>query len=117
MKRRTLAQARQRIAEIAEKRPLHAFISFGGPVDRVVARRLRRALRSVTARWPGQHPVHVFLDEGSIPAGSELKASLRKGLDDSERMILLASEDSAASWGVRLEAEHWLATRTERVLL
>jgi WD40 repeat protein len=112
-----LAQARQRIAEIAEKRRFHAFISFGGPVDRIVARRLRRALRSVTARWPWQHPVHVFLDEGSLAADSELLAGLRRGLDDSERMILLASEDSAASWGVRHELEHWLATRTERVLL
>jgi WD40 repeat protein len=111
-----LRQARTRIAEIGEGYSHHAFISFSGETDRILARRLRRALRHVAAHWIGRGRMRIFLDEAVLAAGP-LASNLKEQLDTSARLILVASTTSAEAPWVRQEVEHWRATRPEDVLL
>ena len=112
-----LREARRRLAEVSQEHPYHAFISFSGNDERILARRLRRALRSVAGGWLGRHRVRVFLDEAGLAAGAQISGTLRKHLDSSARLVLVASKASAGSPWVQQELTHWLDTRTEPVLL
>jgi hypothetical protein len=74
--REELRRARLAIAEIARSKRFHGFISFSGETDLRVATHLARALRRITARWPWQHPVRIFVDADCLGAGTMLTKKL-----------------------------------------
>jgi TIR domain len=64
-------------------------------------------------------PLKIFRDESHLAPGLPLPDLIREALDNSEFLILIASEASAASPWVQDELEYWCETldRTDRLII
>lgn len=92
-----------------------AFISYANAADRALAPALRHKLRRVGSglRLPGidrrrKRPrLRIYLDQRSTPASGELSNELKRALDASRTLILLASPEAAQSAWINHEIEWW----------
>jgi WD40 repeat protein len=71
----------------------------------------------VATHWWERGRMRVFLDEASLSPGDGLDDRLKDALDGSAALILLASKNSATSWWVREEVEHWRGLDRREVLI
>jgi len=96
----------------------HAFISYSHEERAVQARRLHQALLRFASPWYRRRGLRLFLDDANLPASPSLWESIRKGLEDSEHLILLASPSAAASPWCQKEIRFWLEQKgSESVVL
>jgi len=96
----------------------HAFISYSHEERALQARRLHQALLRFASPWYRRRGLRLFLDDANLPASPSLWESIRKGLEDSEHLILLASPSAAASPWCQKEIRFWLEERgPERIVL
>jgi tetratricopeptide (TPR) repeat protein len=90
-----------------------AFISYShsdGSFARWLHRRLERYRlpKSISVNYPTRKPfVPVFRDEEELATSSDLSTSIRRALDQSERLVVLCSEQAAASRWVNQEIEYF----------
>lgn len=85
-----------------------AFVSYSGAADARVASALQSALQRYAKPWRSLRAQRIFRDQASMAANAALWPTLHAALDESEFLILLASEESAGSEGVGRELEYWL---------
>ncbi|MBL7487591.1 TIR domain-containing protein [Frankia sp. AgB1.9] len=87
--------------------------------DKTWAVGIQRALHRLGHRWPKTRALSVFLDKSNITPSGNLESYLRRKLDAAEFLVLVASPTAACSDWVKLETEHWLATRgtAEKMLI
>jgi WD40 repeat protein len=98
---------------------LDAFISYSHAADERIAVALRDGLHSFAKRWYEFRALHVFLDRASLSAAPDLWGDVRRQLDDSRFLILLASPEAADSeWVGPREIRHWLSEegRADRLI-
>ncbi|MGW4159958.1 toll/interleukin-1 receptor domain-containing protein [Streptomyces sp. NPDC004788] len=106
-----------------ERYEYDAFISYASARDRALALALRQALRRVGSRLPGtdrrrrRPQLRVYLDQRSTPASDELPDELKRALDASRTMILLASPEAVASTWPNREIEWWRQGGADRRVL
>lgn len=100
-----------------------AFISYATAADKALAVALRNRLRRVGAGLPGtgrgrrRPQLRVYLDQRSTPASGELSDELKRALDASRALILLASPQAANSVWTNLEIEWWRERDAGRPIL
>ncbi|HZD04668.1 MAG TPA: TIR domain-containing protein, partial [Longimicrobiales bacterium] len=95
-----------------------AFISYSRKADAELAATLRSALQGFAKPWYRLRAVRVFQDTSTLTLDPSIWDSVRRALDGSEYLILLASPAAADSPWVNRELEHWLdAHPLESVLL
>ncbi|MEV4512244.1 TIR domain-containing protein [Dactylosporangium sp. NPDC049525] len=99
------------------RRRYAAFISYSRDADGTLAIALRDELTRMGRSWWQPRALRVFRDDSSLAANDGLWRSITKALDDSERLILLASPGAAQSTWVGRELEYWLATRDAASIL
>ncbi|MGH8582809.1 MAG: WD40 repeat domain-containing protein [Gammaproteobacteria bacterium] len=91
----------------------HAFICYHDPSDRRLARAVRDALQRFARAWNRRRALKVFcMSLGPLhwpPLWPLLGGWVRRVLNGSERLILLASPPAAGSKRVMDEITHWLA--------
>lgn len=83
----------------------HAFLSYSHK-DYLFAKQLQRALKTF-----GQYPwarARIFRDDTDLGTSSDLTASLKKAIGQSQHFVLLASPGSAESPWVITEVQHFL---------
>ena len=94
-----------------------AFISYSHAADGRLAPALQSGLQHLAKPWYRLRALRVFRDETSLSTNPQLWSSIEAALDESERFVLLASPDAAASPWVDKEIAHWLATKpADRIL-
>ncbi|MFE7273176.1 toll/interleukin-1 receptor domain-containing protein [Streptomyces sp. NPDC057623] len=100
-----------------------AFISYATAADRALAPALRYKLRSVGSGLPGTNrrrrrpQLRIYLDQRSTPASGELSDELKRALDASRTLILLASPQAAESAWINHEIEWWRERNASRPVL
>lgn len=100
-----------------------AFISYANTADHSLAPSLRGKLRSVGAgvfgvgRRRKRPQLRIYLDQVSLPATEELPDELRRALDASRHLILLASPQAAIQPWPNQEIEWWREHCTRRAIL
>ena len=105
-------------SDVTPRYRYNAFISYSREDDSKVACALQNALQSFARPWYRPRVLRVFRDDSGLSVNSDLWASLKNALTESEFYILLASPESAASPWVRQELQFWLETRpVESVLV
>lgn len=90
-----------------------AFISYSHSADLELAKHLRDGLQKLSKPWNRRRALSIFLDQSSLELSSELGDSLGDRLDDTEWLVLLMSEQSAASKWVGEEIKEWAAARSK----
>ncbi|MFJ4986981.1 toll/interleukin-1 receptor domain-containing protein [Streptomyces sp. NPDC088732] len=99
------------------------FISYATAADRALAPALRHKLRRVGSGLPGTNrrrrrpQLRIYLDQRSTPAGGELSDELKRALDASRTLILLASPEAAESTWINHEIEWWRERDASRPVL
>ena len=83
-----------------------AFISYKHHVSTVFAERLEQALKTYAKPWLAP-PFKVFRDEKHLRPGVDLPEMIRKALNESEFLILLASKEATESPWVADELLYW----------
>ena len=83
-----------------------AFISYKHTVSTSFAERLEAALKAY-AKPLLSRPIKIFRDEKHLAPGMDLPTLIKKALDDSEFLILLASPEAARSEWVHDELDYW----------
>lgn len=94
-----------------------AFISYNHGADGELARALRSNLQRFAKPWNRRRAMRVFLDRDSLEATSSLGDALDDKLGGARYLILLASNESAASPWCDREARYWLEHRGADSLL
>ena len=97
-----------------------AFISYSHTADEPVATALRDALHAFSKPWYALRALQVFLDRASLSAAPDLWSDVRRQLDASRFLILLASPEAAQSdWVGPREIVHWLSLpeRADRLII
>lgn len=100
-----------------------AFISYANKADRRLAPSLRGRLRSVGAgvirvgRRRKRPQLRVYLDQRSLPATGELPNEVKRALDRSRYLILLASPQAATQPWPNQEIEWWREHDASRHIL
>ncbi len=84
-----------------------AFISYSHAEDHTLAAALESALLRFAWPVPGETAMRLFRDSSSLSATPELWPTIQKALDESEFLLLIASEEAARSVWVRREVQHW----------
>jgi WD40 repeat protein len=92
-------------------RRYHAFMSYSHRVDRELARTFQSDLERFGGRYPWSRVLRVFRDETNLSATPHLWTEIEKALDDSERLILLASPPSTKSEWIPRELERFVSLR------
>ena len=95
----------------------HAFISYAHAGDEGFSAALQRGLQHLAKPWNRRRAMEVFRDETSLSASSGLEPSIRRALDASRWLVLLASPDAARSDWVSEEITHWVSTKGSGHLL
>jgi hypothetical protein len=86
----------------------NAFISYSHAADDKFAPSLQDALQRFAKPWYKKRNLEIFRDESSLSASPHLWNNITQALDQSEYLILLASEQSEQSKWVNREVEYWL---------
>jgi WD40 repeat protein len=100
----------------------HAFISYAHGRDEALAAALQREIRRFgvpfylyrtafppAPRGTRRRPLRVFRDATDLGAAASLPDELRRAIQSSQWLVLLASPEAAASPWVREEVRAWLA--------
>jgi WD40 repeat protein len=95
-----------------------AFLSYNREADRHLAQALQNALHGFAKPWYRLRALRIFRDDAALSANPGLWSSVRKGLDDANYFILLASPQAAQSEWVGKEVAHWREHQpADRVLI
>src|SRR5690242_371865 len=94
-----------------------AFISYSFALDGKLAPALQRGLHRFTKPWYRLRALRVFRDETTLALTPALWPKIRRSLDESGSLILMASPDSAGSTWVQDEVSHWIKTVPAKPLL
>jgi hypothetical protein len=94
-----------------------AFLSYSRDADAELAPALQSALQRLAKPWNSLRALRVFRDDAGMAANPDLWAGIRRALDESEFLILLASPGAAASPWVDREVAYWLATKPRENLM
>lgn len=87
-----------------------AFISYSHEADERIAASMRSALHRFAKPWYMPRALRIFLDRASLSATPDLWDGVRRQLDGSRFLILLASPEAARSqWVGPRELVHWLS--------
>ena len=96
----------------------HGFISYSHAADGKLAPALQKGLQQFAKPWYRVRALHIFRDEAALSANPQLWGSVRKALDSSQYLILLASPRAAQSDWVIREIEYWRDhKRPDRILI
>ncbi len=87
--------------------PYVAFISYSHAADGKLASQLQAAIHRFARPWYRLRSVSVFRDQTSLAPSPALWESISKVLDEARYYILIASPESAQSYWVKRELEHW----------
>jgi hypothetical protein len=94
-----------------------AFISYSHTADAKLAPALQSAIRRIGKAWYRRAPFRIFLDNSGLSANPALWDAIEKALEQSEYLLLLASQHSAQSEWVERELDWWLTHRTADAIL
>lgn len=86
----------------------NAFISYSHAADDKFAPSLQNALQNFAKPWYKKRNLEIFRDESSLSASPHLWKTITEALDQSEYIILLASQKCEESKWVNKEIEYWL---------
>lgn len=99
-------------------RRFDAFISYSQAADGAFAPALEQALEMLAKPWNRRRALEVFRDSTGLSLTPHLWPDIKRALDDSGWLIVLASPQSAASRWVGDEIRHWLDTKgPDRILI
>ena len=93
-----------------------AFISYSHKADQRLAAALQDALQQFAKPYYTLRAFHVFRDQTDLSANPSLWPRIETALDASEFFLLLASSESAKSYWVKREIDHWLRAHQGRPL-
>jgi WD40 repeat protein len=85
----------------------NAFISYSHAADGSLAPALKRGLHRFACPWNKLRALNVFVDDANLSLNPGLWSSIKKALDESEHLILLASPQAATREWVRMEIQVW----------
>jgi WD40 repeat protein len=85
----------------------HAFISYSHHADDRLAPAIERGLQRFAKPWYQARALRIFRDESSLSTDPGLWSAIARGIDSSEHLIVLASEDAAKSEWCGKEFTHW----------
>ena len=94
-----------------------AFISYSHALDGRLAPALQRGLHRFTKPWYRLRALRVFRDETTLAVTPALWPIIRRSLDESGCLILMASPEAARSEWVRGEIDYWINTTSPKPLL
>ena len=94
-----------------------AFLSYSWAADRKIAPVVQSVIQHFLCPWYRLREKVVFRDLSSLPAGSSLEDELRRRLDLSTHLIVLASPEAVHSAGVDFEVRYWCARPREGQVL
>ena len=86
---------------VAEATSFGAFLSYGWAADRDIAPIIQSVLQSFLCPWYKKRARNIFRDLSCLPAGSDIREELRRRLDRSRHLILLANPHARESRGER----------------
>jgi WD40 repeat protein len=89
----------------------HAFISYSHEADAQLAVALQSGLQRFAKPWYRPRALRIFRDESSLSNDPGLWSAIARGIDSSEHLIVLASEDAAKSDWCAKEVEYWRARK------
>lgn len=95
----------------------NAFLSYSHFADDNFAPALQDALQKFAKPWYKKRNLEIFRDESSLSASPHLWVNIKKALDQSEYLILLASPLSENSHWVNKEIEYWLENKSIDTIL
>ena len=85
-----------------------AFISYNQNASRSHVEVIEEAVKEYSRKFSFvSRPVKLFRDKNHIVPGNSLSVAIKKALDNSDYLILFASEEAVKSNWVRLELEYW----------
>jgi WD40 repeat protein len=84
-----------------------AFISYNRGASSHLAQIVRRALRRIAVPWYRRSRFAVFLDRSSLAANPNAWETVARALDETQKLVLLASPAAARSKWVEREVAHW----------
>ena len=103
---------------MSSRKTYNAFISYAQAPDQKIGKAIRRGLSRFSKPWYQARALHICLDTSNLSAGPDLPAAIKSLLMQSEHLILLASDDAAASAWVAKEVGYWLEhDSAERLLI
>jgi WD40 repeat protein/tetratricopeptide (TPR) repeat protein len=85
-----------------------AFISYSHSADQKLAAALQTSLQQFAKPYYAMRAFTVFRDQTDLSADPSLWTKIEGALDSSEFFLLLASPESAKSYWVKREINHWL---------
>ncbi len=85
-----------------------AFISYSHSADQKLAAALQTSLQQFAKPYYAMRAFTVFRDQTDLSADPSLWTKIAGALDSSEFFLLLASPESAKSYWVKREINHWL---------
>jgi hypothetical protein len=94
-----------------------AFISYSHAADGNTASQLQRAMQRIAKPWYRLHGMRVFRDETDLSVTPEGWQDIQAALDRSRFLLVMASQQAAASKWVAMEITHWLERRPASTLL
>jgi WD40 repeat protein len=90
-----------------------AFISYNRGADAGLAKAMHSGLQKLSKPWNRRRALNVFLDQSSLELSSELGREIEERLEDTEWLVLLLSEQAAASKWVGKEIQTWAAAKSK----
>jgi hypothetical protein len=94
-----------------------AFISYSHAADGNTASQLQRSMQRIAKPWYRLRGMRVFRDETDLSVTPEGWQDIQGALDRSRFLIVMASQQAAASKWVAKEIEYWLEHRPASTLL
>ncbi|MFE7506233.1 TIR domain-containing protein [Promicromonospora sp. NPDC057488] len=94
-----------------------AFVSYSHDADGPVGPALRDALHLFARPWNRLRALRVFCDRRALDPADGLWTTIRRALDTSRFLILVASPGAASSRWVRREVEQWRSMTPRRPVL
>lgn len=94
-----------------------AFLSYSWKGESAIAPAIQSIIQSFLRPWYKPRALNIFRDLSSLAAGSSLQDALRKKLDQSQHLIVLASSSAATSDGMEFEASYWFSKPRQGTVL
>ncbi len=101
----------RRLIWIDEVTHYDAFLSYSWSGEPDVAVAVQSVIQRFLCPWYRLRAKTVFRDLSCLPTAADLEDELRKRIDRSEFLIVLASPSAAMSKGMEMEAAHWVGAR------
>jgi hypothetical protein len=103
-----LVVANRQAVEVTVTVLYKAFVSYSHQADQRLAAALQDSLQQFAKPYYAIRAFNVFRDQTDLSANPSLWPKIEAALDASEFFLLLASPDSARSYWVKREIDHWL---------